>query len=73
MAEPFIAWDSAGAPAASAWRAAGPHTAEAGFQDPTLGWVGVRAQTVASAVHATVIASSAEAGQSLAAHVSGLG
>jgi flagellar hook-length control protein FliK len=51
--------------------AAGQH-AEAGFRDPELGWVGVRADLSASGVHATVVPSSADAAQALGSHLAGL-
>lgn len=47
------------------WTHAGMNRAEAGFQDPQLGWVGVRARTDAEGVHATVVPSSVEAGKQL--------
>jgi hypothetical protein len=69
--ETFAALDS-GAPAPSAWRHLGTREAEAGYQDPTLGWVGVRAELNAGAIHATVSAATFEAAQVLGGHLSGL-
>lgn len=50
----------------------GRFQAEAGFQDPSLGWIGVRAETRAGALHATVLSSSTEAAQALSGHIAGL-
>lgn len=47
--------------------------AEAGFKDPTLGWVGVRAQSDGSGVHATLVPGSADASQALSASLPNLG
>lgn len=54
------------------WLHAGRTRAEAGFDDPSLGWIGVRAELTSSGVHASVVPGSAEAAQSLGAHLSGL-
>jgi len=46
---------------------------EAGFQDPSLGWVSVRAEMGSGGgVHASVIPSSSDAAQVLNGHLSGL-
>lgn len=68
----FAALDAENSTATSKWVRAGRNTAEAGFEDPVLGWVGVRAQAGPSGVHATVVPVSADAAQSLGAHLSGL-
>jgi hypothetical protein len=68
--EAFAALD--GAIATPAWAQAGSHRAEAGFQDSTLGWIGVRADGVGAQVHAAVLPGSAEAAQALGGHLSGL-
>jgi len=47
--------------------------AEAGYQDPVLGWVRVRAQTDSNGVRATVVPASSDASQVLSNHLSGLG
>jgi hypothetical protein len=60
---------SLGAPA---WTHAGGQHAEAGFQDPALGWVGVRADLNGGGVHATLVPSSADAAQTLSGHLAGL-
>ena len=51
---------------------AGPRQAEGGFQDPDLGWVGVRADASGGQVHATLTAGSTEAAQALGGHMTGL-
>jgi hypothetical protein len=58
---------------APGWVHAGARRAEAGFQDPALGWVSVRADLNAGDVHASVVPGSAEAAQSLSGHMTGLG
>ncbi len=68
----FAALDSGGSSAATTWGQAGSHTAEAGYRDPVLGWVSVRAQQDAAGVHATVIPVSQDAAQSLGTHLAGL-
>ena len=47
------------------WIHAGGNKAEAGFKDPTLGWVGVRAQADASGVHAALVPGSFDASRTL--------
>lgn len=54
------------------WVHAGSHSAEAGFVDPALGWVGVRADLGAGTVHASVLPGSTEAAQTLGGHMAGL-
>ncbi|MDR3740823.1 MAG: hypothetical protein P4L40_17545 [Terracidiphilus sp.] len=68
----FAALDSASGAAAPSWTHVGARHAEAGFQDPSLGWVGVRADVSAGAVHATVVPGSADAAQALGGHMAGL-
>jgi hypothetical protein len=51
---------------------AAPQRAEAGFHDPALGWVGVRADTSGGVVHAEVVPGSADAAQALGSHLAGL-
>ncbi len=45
----FAALDAENSTATSKWVHAGRNTAEAGFEDPVLGWVGVRAQAASAA------------------------
>jgi hypothetical protein len=68
----FSALDSASSPGTPSWTHAGGQHAEAGFQDPTLGWVGVRADLSTGGVHATLLPSSADAAQTLSGHLAGL-
>jgi len=71
-AETFAALDG-GAPAGSiSWTHAGANRAEAGFEDPALGWVGVRADLGGGSVHASLVPGSAEAAQMLGSHLAGL-
>lgn len=56
----------------SGWTHAGVQHAEAGFQDPSLGWVGVRADLSGGSVHAVLLPGSADAAQALSAHLPGL-
>jgi hypothetical protein len=69
--ETFAALDS-GVSHGPAWLHAGAHSAEAGFEDPTLGWVSVRADMSGGGVHAAVVPGTAEAAQTLSTHMAGL-
>jgi len=69
---PFAALDAGTATAPANWVHAGGRQAEAGFEDPALGWVGVRADLVAGGIHAAVIPASADAAQALSGHLAGL-
>ncbi len=73
-AEAFAALDSGTSSGSNSadWPRPGHIHAEAGYRDPTLGWVGVRAESVGGAVHATLIPPSAEAAQALSEHLTGL-
>ncbi len=68
----FAALDAGAGTAAPTWTHAGAHYAEAGYQDPALGWVGVRAQVDANGIHAAVVPGSVDAAQSLSGHLAGL-
>jgi hypothetical protein len=68
--EAFAALDAA--PGGVSWVHAGAQRAEAGFEDPALGWVGVRADLSAGGIHAAVLPSSVEAARTLGAHLEGL-
>ena len=70
--DPFVALDRASIAVAPTWTHAGARQAEAGFQDPALGWVGVRAQVDTAGIHASLIPGSAEAAQTLSGHLMGL-
>lgn len=54
------------------WVHAGARHAEAGFEDPTLGWIGVRADQSGGGVHAIVVPPTAEAAQALGSQMAGL-
>jgi hypothetical protein len=68
----FSALDAGSAPSVPTWTHAGSQHAEAGFRDPALGWVGVRADLNGDGIHATLVPSSAEAAQALNEHLAGL-
>ncbi len=70
--ETFAAMDAQANGSGIAWMHTGPHQAEAGFQDPTLGWVAVRAEQVAGGIHAAIVPGSADAAQTLGGHMAGL-
>jgi hypothetical protein len=72
-AEPFAALDHGASEPAPIWTRAGTNKVEAGFQDPSLGWVGVRATADASGMHAAVVPSSPEASRMLSGSLSDLG
>jgi hypothetical protein len=68
----FSAMDGANNQVHATWIHAGAHQAEAGFEDPALGWVSVKAGLNAGGISAMVVPGSAEASQSLGAHMAGL-
>ena len=68
----FVTLDGARGETTPAWIHAGARAAEAGYQDPALGWVGVRAQADINGVHASLVPNSADAAQILGGHLSGL-
>ena len=68
----FSALDAGTSPGTPAWTHAGSQYAEAGFRDPALGWVSVRADLNAGGIHATLVPGSAEAAQALNGHLAGL-
>jgi hypothetical protein len=70
--EAFAALDAESAAGAPAWVHAGAHRAEAGFQDPALGWVGVRVEGNGAGVHAALLPGSLEAAETLGGHLPGL-
>jgi hypothetical protein len=70
--EMFAAIDAGTGVGTPGWIHAGGQTAEAGFEDPALGWVGVRADVSGGNVHAALIPSSADAAQTLSGHLAGL-
>ena len=70
--EAFAALDAEAAPGKPTWTHTTPQQAEAGFQDPVLGWVGVRADMSGGGVHAALLPGSAQAAQDLGKHMDGL-
>jgi hypothetical protein len=68
----FSALDAGASPVTPAWTRAGSQHAEAGFRDPALGWVSVRADLNGGGIHATLVPSTAEAAQALDGHLAGL-
>ena len=72
LREPFAALDAEPAPAALAWTHASARQAEAGFEDPVLGWVGVRGELSGGGVHAALVPGSAEAAEQLGRQMDGL-
>jgi hypothetical protein len=72
LREVFATLDAGDAPGRPAWIHAGAQRAEVGFQDPSLGWVGVRADSSSGGVRAELVAGSADAAQALSSHMAGL-
>jgi hypothetical protein len=70
--EAFASMDNGELPGKGVWMHAGSRQAEAGFQDPTLGWVSVRADLTGGSVHATLVPGSASAADALSSQVAGL-
>jgi hypothetical protein len=70
--ETFARMDADGSPRSIHWVQAGTHHAEAGYLDPALGWVGVRAESSGGGFHAAVLPGSSEAAQVLSSHLGGL-
>jgi hypothetical protein len=64
--------DSAAAAQSLTWTQAGTKSAEAGFHDPELGWVSVRADASSGGIHAALVPSSTEAAVALGGHLEGL-
>jgi len=69
--EAFTALDAEGANRVT-WVHAGAQQAEAGFEDPRLGWVSVRADVSGGAIHAALVPASADAAQVMGGHLDGL-
>lgn len=68
----IAALDRDGGNAPVHWIHATPQRAEAGFHDPSLGWVSVRAQADGGGVHASIVPNSSEAAQVLNSHLGAL-
>lgn len=72
LRETFAALDAEVAPGAPTWTHASSRQAEAGFHDPALGWIGVRADRTGDGIHAALVPGSAEAALELGSHLDGL-
>lgn len=68
----FAALDREISGAAPVWVHSGAARAEAGFEDPALGWVAVRAQLDGGGVHASLVPGSTDAALALGGHLAGL-
>jgi hypothetical protein len=68
----FAALDAGDSSSSYAWAHTGSHQAEAGYQDPTLGWISVRADASGGGIHATLVSESSDAAQTLSSHLSEL-
>jgi hypothetical protein len=72
MRDPFAALDAHNTEPATTLLQVGSHHAEAGYLDPSLGWVGVRASGSGGALHATIVPGSGDAAQALGGHLTAL-
>ena len=70
--ETFATLDSGSGLGRPTWVHAGGERAEAGYQDPTLGWVSVRADATGGGVRAELVAGSTDAAHALGSHMAGL-
>jgi len=70
--ETFATLDAAGSTEKPTWIHASAQRVEAGYQDPALGWVGVRADSSGGVIHAQLVPRSADAAQALGGHLAGL-
>lgn len=70
--DPFASIDAGRNVPAPTWIHAGARHAEAGYLDPSLGWISVRADAATSGVHAALVPASSEAAQVLGNHLAGL-
>ena len=71
-ADTFAALDRTTAGPQTTWIHAGAHHAEAGYLDPSFGWVTVRADATAAGMHAALVPASPEAASALSNHLAGL-
>jgi hypothetical protein len=71
-AQTFAALDAQPPAPPATWIHAGATRAEAGYLDPSLGWVAVRADNSGAALHAAIVPSSPEAAEVLSSHLAGL-
>ena len=72
LRETFSALDSTPPAGRPTWTHATPQQAEAGFQDPALGWVSVRADMSGGGVHASLVPGSPQAAEQLGKQMDGI-
>ena len=72
LRETFAALDGPSPAGNPTWTHATPRQAEAGFQDPTLGWIGVRADISGGEVHASLVPGSTQAAEELGKQMDGI-
>jgi hypothetical protein len=72
VGETFAALDAEAPEGRLTWTHTGANRAEASFEDPALGMVGVRADLSGGSVHASLVAGSTDAAQMLGSHLAGL-
>ena len=70
--EPIASMDTQVAHLKPRWVHTGAHRAEAGFEDPSIGWISVRAERDSNGVRAVLVAGSNNAEEVLNAHLGGL-
>ncbi len=70
--ETFAELDAGSAVGAPRWTHAADRQVEGGFEDPALGWVGVKADMSGGSVHAVLMPGTSDAAQVLGAHMAGL-
>lgn len=68
----FAALDAGTGVGTPNWVHAGARQAEAGFADPALGWVGVRADLNGGSIHASLVPGTNDAAEVLRSHMNGL-
>lgn len=72
VGDTFNALDAESGTPATTWVHASARHAEAGYLDPSLGWVSVRADATSGGVHAALVPGSAEAAQTMGTQLPGL-
>lgn len=72
LRETFSALDAQPGAGGPTWTHGTSKQAEAGFQDPALGWIGVRAGTSGGGIHAALVPGSAQGADELEKHMDGI-
>jgi hypothetical protein len=72
VSDTFAALDGETGAGTATWTHTGSQRVEAGYQDPTLGWVSVRADASGGSIHASLVPGSAAASEALGGHLAGL-